>query len=155
MCKVRVCDRVGERLCACIWPCLCVRECVIVWLWRELGSSLNGGDGETRCGVGTQSLPSSFRAFSHSFLHSLLPSLTAPVFVRAWTTSYQASPSLRPGFLLPDWLRLSRRADSHLVEHMEGDAAPDATPDMEMDDVRISPRLERLLQDDSWVNDAT
>ena len=45
------------------------------------------------------------------------------------------------------------RSEAHLVEHMEGDQEP--SPDMEMDDVRFSPNLERLLHDDSWVNDAT
>ena len=45
------------------------------------------------------------------------------------------------------------RSEAHLVEHMEGEQEP--SPDMEMDDVRFSPNLERLLQDNSWVNDAT
>ena len=45
------------------------------------------------------------------------------------------------------------RSEAHLVEHMEGEQEP--STDMEMDDVRFSPNIEQLLQDDSWVNDAT
>ncbi len=36
---------------------------------------------------------------------------------------------------------------------MEGEQ--ELSPDTELDDMRFSPNLEQLLQDDSWVNDAT
>ena len=48
---------------------------------------------------------------------------------------------------------LLNRSDATLVEHMEGEM--ENSPDLELDDVRFSPNLERILQDDSWVNDAT
>ena len=47
------------------------------------------------------------------------------------------------------------RPDATLVENMEGPTELPSGVGVEMDDVTFNPNLEHILQNDTWVNDAT